>query len=101
VAVSVWVPEPTAVGVYVTLHVPALNVHELAENEPVPPLLKLTVPVGVDDVPGDVSDTDATQVLAVPTTRDAGLQLTVTPVERFVHVVENVPLLARCEALPG
>jgi hypothetical protein len=89
-------PEPTAVGVYVTLHVPELSVHELAENEPVPPLLKLTVPVGVDDVPGDVSDTVAVHVLGAATGRDPGLQLTVTPVERTVAVRSSPSLLVAC-----
>src|SRR3989442_6680710 len=60
---------------------------------PAPLLLKLTVPVGVLGVPVSVSLTVAVQVVDCPTTTDAGLQLTLVPVERLLTVTVVVPEL--------
>jgi hypothetical protein len=60
---------------------------------PAPLLLKLTVPVGVLGVPVSVSLTVAVQVVACPTTMDAGLQLTLVLVERLLTVTRLVPEL--------
>ena len=64
------------VGVYVTVHLPALNVQEAAGlNVPVPLLMKLTVPVGVIGVPAaDVSVTVAWHAVELFTTIVAGAQ---------------------------
>jgi hypothetical protein len=62
-------------------------------NVPAPLLLKPTVPVGVLLVPTSVSLTVAVQVVDCPTTTDAGLQLTLVPVERLLTVTMVVPEL--------
>ena len=57
---------------------------------PAPLLLKLTVPVGVLLVPVSVSLTVAVQVVAWPTTTDAGLQPTLVLVDRFAVTITPV-----------
>src|SRR5436190_1977558 len=82
-----WVPVPTAVGVYVTEHVLVDGVADdrvqlAGENEPVPVELKLTLPVGLDLVPLAVSVTVAVQVVPWLTATEAGEQDVVVDVER-------------------
>jgi hypothetical protein len=60
---------------------------------PAPLLLKLTVPLGVLLVPTSASLTVAVQVVACPTTTDAGLQLTLVLVERLLTVTMVLPKL--------
>jgi hypothetical protein len=96
-AVSVCVPVPTALGVYVTEQVavgPApLKVQLAGLNVPLPLLVKLTVPVGVIGVPVSLSVTVAVQVVGAPAGTVGGEQSTVVAVERFVTVTMSVPLL--------
>jgi hypothetical protein len=76
------------VGVYVTEHeavpvvVPATRVQGEPVNEPRVPasLVKLTVPLGVIDVPTSLSVTVAVHVVAVFTATDDGLQVIVVVV---------------------
>jgi len=56
----------------VTEHLPALNVQGDVANVPVPLVVQLTVPVGVELVPEDVSATVAVHVVTLLTTMLAG-----------------------------
>ncbi len=67
---------------------------------PVPLLKKLTVPVGVVAVPGEVSATVAVQVDDEPTWTDAGLQVTVVVVVRRLTVTVALPVLVACVESP-
>jgi hypothetical protein len=78
---------PVAVAVNVTEQVPVARVQGLPMNEPAGPVsVNVTVPVGVDVVPGEVSATVAVQDEATPTTTglvqttvvEVALRLTVT-----------------------
>jgi len=60
---------------------------------PVPLLAKVTVPVGVIAVPGDVSVTIAVHVVTLLTTTVAGAQLTAVVVVLGVTVIEPDPVL--------
>jgi len=66
-----------------------------ASNAQVPPGVKLTVPVGVDVIPGVVSAIAAEQVRETPTVPVAG-QLTVVEVVRRLTVRPNVSKLPAC-----
>jgi len=60
---------PVAVAVKVTEQLPDTRVHVVELNEPAGPVsVKVTVPVGVVTVPGDVSVTVAVHDDACPTT---------------------------------
>ena len=72
---------PVALGVKLTEQVPAAKVQLPAVKVPAAIVVKLTVPVGVDAVPEDVSATVALQVLALPTTTGL-VHETVVVVER-------------------
>jgi hypothetical protein len=67
-----WVPVPTAVGVYVTWQVEALPLTAESEqlpdelNVPAPPLLQLTVPDGAEALFELASLTVAVQVVDPP-----------------------------------
>jgi hypothetical protein len=78
---------PVAVAVNVTEQVPDARVQGLPMKEPAGPVsVNVTVPVGVDVVPGEVSATVAVQDEATPTTTglvqttvvEVALRLTVT-----------------------
>jgi len=80
-AVTMWVPEPAAVGVYETEQPatpvvgPDVSVHvALGENVPTPLLVNVTEPVGVVGVVA-VSLTEAEQLVAVPTGTDPGVHM--------------------------
>jgi hypothetical protein len=93
---------PRVVGVKVEVHdaeapVPA-NVHVV--NVPVTPVSdSVTVPVGVMNVPGEVSVTVTVQVS--PWLMKAGPQLTVVVVVLRVTTIDEVPVLPLCALSPG
>ena len=83
---------PAPLGVKVTEQLPELRVQLAELNDPVaePDLVKLTVPVGVLDVPAlEVSVTVAVQVEPWFTNTDEGEQLTAVDVVRAVTVSVN------------
>jgi hypothetical protein len=101
----VWLPLPNAEGVYVTeqllLSLPAGARTQLARGEkaPLPELLKLTVPPGLDAPTPAVSITVTVQALPWLTfTGEA--QLTVMEVVRRLTVIATVPELAWWTPLP-
>ena len=103
----VWVPVPTALGVYVTEQLAEaplpLNVQGLPVKLPVPLVLQLTEPVGVLAVPASLSLTVAEQVVAAGEplrVSELGMQLTVVLVARLLTVRVAVPLLVLCVASP-
>ncbi len=71
---------------------PPLKVHGEVTNVPVPLLRKLTVPVGVLDVPRAVSATITVHVVTLLTTIEAGAHVTVVEVDRSVTVTVVVEL---------
>jgi len=77
----------------VTLHVPAAKVHDVALNEPVLLVVKLTLPVGVTAPAPEASATVTVQVLGVLSRTLAGEQVTVVVVARLVEASVKVPLL--------
>ena len=84
---------PVAVAVNVTEHDPAASVHVVALKDPAAPVsVNVTVPVGVEVVPGDVSVTVAVQVEAWPTTTGV-VHETAVLVVRSVTVRAKVPEL--------
>jgi len=90
------VTEPAPVPVNITEQLPAMSVHvvELNVPVPVPELVNVTVPVGVLGVPAaDVSATVAVHVVDWPVVMVAGVQLTVVLEVRTVTVTVAVPLL--------
>jgi hypothetical protein len=91
---------PSAVAVKLTEQLPALSV-QLALVGVTPPLgVKVTVPVGVVAVPGEVSVTDAVQLLEPPVT--IGLsQLTLVADDRLLTVIEPLPVLVPCVPSPA
>jgi hypothetical protein len=95
---AVIVAVPALLGVNVTEQLPELKLQLVGLNEPVavPDLVKLTVLVGVLDVPAAVvSVTVAVHVEPLLTTTDEGEQLTAADVVRAVTVSVNdcVPVL--------
>lgn len=62
-------------------------------NVPVALVVQVTVPVGVINVPGDVSVTVAWQVVETPGCTKLGEQVTLVDVVRLVTVKSNVPEL--------
>ncbi len=84
---------PVALGVNVTEQVPATRAQLAALNDPAAPVLeKLTLPVGVETVPGEVSATVAEHVDAWATTT-GDVQETVVEVALKLTVTEALPLL--------
>jgi len=77
----------------VTLHVPAAKVHDVALNEPVLLLVKLTVPVGVTAPAPEESATVTVQVLGVLSRTLAGEHDTLVALARRVEANVKVPLL--------
>jgi hypothetical protein len=73
---------------------------ELAGDAPPPLAVKLTLPVGVDTVPADVSLTVATQVLEPPVPIGL-LQLTLVDVARTLTVMDALPELVPCTESPA
>ena len=68
---------------------------------PVPLLVKLTVPVGVDFIPMSTSVTVAVQVVGLLTGSGLGVQLTPVVVVRGAATVRGkVPLLVLCALSP-
>ena len=90
--VSDLVPETVPLGVYVTEHEPATRVQGEVTKVPVPELVKLTVPVGVIAVGGEVSATVTVHVVAWLRATVDGVQLTVVDVVRSVTVTVVVAL---------
>ena len=90
-----WVPLPTAVGVYVTEHLPVASRVQLVAGvkPPAPSVVQLTVPVGVLALPPLVSVTVAVQEVESFTATEAGVQLTLVVVARLVTVTTAVPVL--------
>jgi len=75
--------EPLVLPVKVTEQLPETKAHVVELNEPVTPTwLKVTVPVGVVTVPGDVSVTVAVHVVGVPIATLEGEHETAAVVER-------------------
>jgi hypothetical protein len=62
--------------------------------------VKLTVPVGDDFVPESVSLTAAVHVVAWLTTTEAGVHVTIVPVDRRFTVMLALPLLPACGLTP-
>jgi len=85
----------------VTLHVPAAKVHDVALNEPVLLVVKLTLPVGVTAPAPEESATVTVQVVADPVFTEAGEQVTAVVVARLVEARVNVPLLPVCTLSPA
>jgi len=78
---------PAVVAVKVTEQLPETRAHVVELNEPVTPTwLKVTVPVGVVTVPGDVSVTVAVHVVGAPTATLEGEHETAVVVERRLTV---------------
>jgi hypothetical protein len=75
-------------------------VHGLPLKVPSPELAKLTVPVGVDEIPVSVSFTVAVQVVVLPTLTVDGTHDTVVDVERVVTVTGVVPELVEWAESP-
>ncbi len=98
--VPVIVAVPTALGVNVTEHEPAVNVQLSGLTEPEPVTVKLTLPVGVLAVPSDVSATVAVHVLVPEVVIVAGEHATVVLVVLRLTVIEPVPVLVRCVESP-
>ena len=78
-----------------TLHVPAAKVHDVALNEPVLLVVKLTLPIGVTAPAPEASATVTVQVVADPVFTEAGEQVTAVVVARLVEARVNEPLLPR------
>jgi hypothetical protein len=81
---------PVAVGVVLTEHVADVPVPASVQ---VPPGVNVTVPVGVLDVPTDVSVTVAVHDVAWFTTTVDGVHATVVEVARLLTVTEELPVL--------
>jgi hypothetical protein len=81
-------PVPESVQLFEGLKVPA------------PLLLQVTVPVGVINMPGDVSVTVAWQVVETPGCTKLGEQVTLVEVVRLVTVKLNVPELPEWSGSP-
>ncbi len=84
--------DPAVVEENVTVQLPLTNVHGLLVKVPLG-ALKVTVPVGVEDVPGEVSVTVAMQVVDEPVATVVGAQLTVVVVARLLTTMLVVPWL--------
>ncbi len=84
---------PVAVAVKVTEQVPDASVQLAGLNEPAAPVdVNDIVPVGVLEIPADVSATVAVQVEATPTTTGL-VQDIVVEVVRGLTVIDPVPEL--------
>ncbi len=83
-----------------TEQVPATRVHVEELNAPLLLLLKVTVPEGVTGAPTSVSLTRAVHVVGAFTGTDAGTQLTVVEVDRWVAVREKFPELVKWSMSP-
>ena len=96
--VPVIVAVPAVVPVYVTEHEPLASVHDA----PIVPIdaVNVTVPVGVEAVPGEVSVTVAVHVLVPPTVTLAGEHATAVLVVLRLTVIDDVPLETRCAVSP-
>src|SRR5438093_11115128 len=100
----VCVPAPSVVCVWVTERLAEAPLPVSVQLEllkvPAPLLPKLTVPVGVLLVPVSVSLTVAVQVVAWPTTTDAGLQPTLVLVGRLAVAITPVAAELRGWTVP-
>ncbi len=95
------VAAPVALGVNVTEQVAATSAHDVALNEPAAPVeVKLTEPVGVIAVPGEVSVTVAVHVDAWAIGTDDGAHATAVLVVRTVTLMVPLPLLVACIESP-
>ncbi len=74
---------------------PAAKVHDVALNEPVLLLVKLTLPIGVTAPAPEASATVTVQVVADPVFTEGGEQVTAVVVARLVEARVNEPLLPR------
>jgi hypothetical protein len=88
-------------GLYTAVHEPADRVQEGGVNvPPALPSLNVTVPVGVDAVPVDVSDTVTLYVIGFPATIVDGLGVMVVLVLRAVSCNDDAPKLISCIPSP-
>ncbi len=78
----------------------ALRLHGVPVKDPLPSLVKSTVPAGVPDVPGEVSFTEAVQVEDWPIWTEAGLQTIIVEVARLLTARLELPELAECVESP-
>ncbi len=89
----VWVPSVPGLGVKVTEQLPAARVHVEGLKLPDLALVKVTLPVGVTAVPGEVSLTMAVHVVAAFTGSEEGAHTTLVEVERFATERLKLPEL--------
>ena len=78
----------------------APRLHGAPVKDPLPSLVKSTVPAGVLGVPGEVSFTEAVHVEDCPIWTEAGLQTIVVEVVRLLTVRLELPELAVCVESP-
>src|SRR5437763_16997248 len=92
---------PVAVAVKVTEQLPETNAQVVELNEPAGPVsVKVTVPVGVVTVPGEVSVTVAVQDDAWPTTTGLVQTTVVGVVRRLTVTLAAALLLVACVESP-
>ena len=78
----------------------APRLHGVPVKDPLPSLVKSTVPAGVLGVPGEVSFTEAVHVEDWPIWTEAGLQTIVVEVVRLLTARLELPELAECVESP-
>ena len=78
----------------------APRLHGAPVKDPLPSLVKSTVPAGVLGVPGEVSFTEAVQVEDWPIWTEAGLQTIIVEVVRLLTARLELPELAECVESP-
>jgi hypothetical protein len=89
--------------VYVTVQLPLLSVHVVELNVPDEDgeSVKVTVPVGVNVVPGLESLIVTVQEAGAPTASGKGVHSNEVELSRIVAVTEKVPELPEWGASPG
>ena len=98
VATRVWTPSEPWAAVYDTVQEPSTRV-QLVGLKPVPPV-HVTVPLGRNGFPGEVSETLAVHVTVVLTGPDDEEHPTDVVVVRVVAVTVRLPLLAPWSVSP-
>ena len=78
----------------------APRLHGVPVKDPLPSLVKSTVPAGVPGVPGEVSFTEVAQVEDWPIWTEPGLQTIVVEVARLLTARLELPELAECVESP-
>ena len=79
----------------------APRLHGAPVKDPLPSLVKSTVPAGVRGVPGEVSFTEAVHVEDWPIWTEAGLQIIIVVVARLLTAILELPELAVCVESPS